>query len=73
MKGEVYNNAVDNLNQCMKRTALATKCSESTVRLIVKGSKRSEFLTVFQTPGKNKRIKPITDTVIHNFHVTEKK
>lgn len=84
MKREADNNVVDNLKQCMKRTAAATKCSESTVRRIVKGSKDSEFLTVFRTPGKNKRIKkkPITDIdsfdqgvikrIIHNFHVTEK-
>lgn len=81
---EADNKSVDNLQQCMKRTAEATKCSESTVRRIVKGSKNSEFLTVFRTPGKNKRIKqkPITDIdsfdqgvikrIIHNFHVTEK-
>ncbi|XP_045774093.1 uncharacterized protein LOC123873329 [Maniola jurtina] len=84
MKREADNNAVNNLKQCMKRTAEATKCSESTVRRIVKGSKDSELLTVFRTPGKNKRkkTKPITDIdsfdqgivkrIIHNFHVTEK-
>lgn len=49
MKREADNNAVNNLKQCMKRTAEATKCSESTVRRIIKGSKDSEFLTVFQT------------------------
>ncbi|GBP38243.1 hypothetical protein EVAR_18123_1 [Eumeta japonica] len=84
MKREADNNAVDNLKQCMKRTAAATKCSVATVRRIVKSSKDSEFLTVFRTPGKNKRNKqkPITDInsfdqgvikrIIHNFHVTEK-
>ncbi|XP_060808779.1 uncharacterized protein LOC132903764 [Amyelois transitella] len=84
MKREADNNAVDNLKQCIKRTAAATKCSESTVRRIVKGTKNSEFLAVFRTPGKNKRIKkkPITDIdnfdqgvikrIIHNFHITEK-
>lgn len=84
MKREADNNAVVNIKQCMKRTAEATKCSESTVRRIVKGSKDSEFLTVFRTPGKNKRIKqkPVTEPdsfdqgvikrMIHNFHDTEK-
>ncbi|KAL4705366.1 hypothetical protein ACJJTC_004589 [Scirpophaga incertulas] len=84
MKREADRNEVDNLKQCMKRTAAATKCSESTVRRIVKGAKDSEFLAVFRTPGKNKREKqkPITNIdsidqgvlkrTIHNFHVTEK-
>ncbi|XP_028165299.1 uncharacterized protein LOC114356372 [Ostrinia furnacalis] len=84
MKREADNKAVDNLKQCMKRTAEATKCSVITVRRIVKESKSSEFLTVFRTPGKNKRNKqkPITGIdsfdqgvikrIIHNFHITEK-
>lgn len=84
MKKEADNNAVNNLKQCIKRTAEATKCSESTVRRILKGSKDSEFLIVFRTPGKNKRLNKKTVTnidsfdqgvikrIIHNFHVTEK-
>lgn len=65
IKREANNNEGDNLKKCIKRTAEATKCSESTVRRIIKCSKDSKFLTVFRTPGKNKRLKenPITSQV----------
>lgn len=66
MKTQADNNAVDNLKQCMKLTAAAaataTKCSETTARRIVNCSKKSEFVTLLQTPGKNKRNKQKTIT-----------
>lgn len=67
----------------LHKTAEATKTSLSTVRRIVKEGKRSDLLTVFRTPGKNRSGKRnVTDIdsfdqsvikrCVHNFHVTNK-